>query len=108
MTQEVLEPNTKKARKPRKKITLKSALIYCFNLYLCFLLCGIFIVFGIRDRIALFPMQNTEWKAFLKEMPAKLQVETKEVMIPGPGGKKLAGLLVKKAGSKYIYLVSHG
>jgi fermentation-respiration switch protein FrsA (DUF1100 family) len=65
-------------------------------------------VFGIRDKIALFPMQNTEWKTFLKEMPAKLQVETKELTIPGPGGKKLSGLLVKKPGSKYIYLVSHG
>ncbi len=72
-------PKTAKPRKPRNKITLKSSLIYCFNLYLCFLLCGVFIVFGIRDKIALFPMQNTEWKAYLPEMPAKLGVETKEL-----------------------------
>jgi pimeloyl-ACP methyl ester carboxylesterase len=108
MPVEVKQPWFKRQRKPRKKITVKTSLIYCFNLYLCFLLCGIFIVFGIRDKIALYPMQNTEWKAFLKEMPAKLQVETKELMIPGPQGHKLAGLLIKKPGSKYIYLVSHG
>ena len=53
-------------------------------------------------------MQNTEWRAFLLEMPAKLKVETREMMIPGPGGHKLAGLLIKTPASKYIYLVSHG
>jgi pimeloyl-ACP methyl ester carboxylesterase len=108
MTQTIQNSRQPKAKKPRKKVTFKSALIYCFNLYLCFLLCGVFLVFGIRDKIALFPMQNTEWKSFLKEMPAKLSVQTKELMIPGADGSKLAALLITKPGSKYVYMVSHG
>jgi pimeloyl-ACP methyl ester carboxylesterase len=97
-----------KPKKSSKKVTLKSALIYLFNCYLCFLLAGLFVVCVIRDKIALFPMQNTDWKPYLPEMATKLKVEPREMFIPGPNKTKLAALLVTKPGSKYIYLVSHG
>ena len=95
-------------RRPRKKITLKSTAIYLFNLYLCFLACGLFIVFGIRDRIALFPMQDTKWKPYLAQMARTFHVQTEEMTIAGPGGHKLAALLIRKPGSRYVYLISHG
>jgi fermentation-respiration switch protein FrsA (DUF1100 family) len=97
----------KKEKTPRKKVTVKSALIYLFNCYLCFVLAGVFVV-CMKDKLALFPMKNTDWKPYLPEMATKLKVQTKELFIPGPHQSKLAALLVTRPGSKYIYLVSHG
>ncbi|MBS1990144.1 MAG: alpha/beta hydrolase [Cyanobacteria bacterium SZAS LIN-3] len=105
-------PPVKKA-KVRKKVTVRSALQYCFNLWLCFTLVGLFLVLGIRDKIVLFPMQDTEWKKYLPDLKekmasAKVKVEAKELAVPGPGGKAISALLLTRPDAKYVYLVSHG
>jgi len=60
------------------------------------------------DRLALFPLQDNDWKADLKDLAPELQADIQEVAIPGPHGNILDGLLMKKPGAKYIYMISHG
>ena len=91
-----------------KRPTVKSFLTWLASVYFCFLLSGAFVVYLVKDRLALFPMQDAQWREFLPEMGPRLHLETKEVVIPGPHNSKLAGLLIKKPGAKYIYFVSHG
>jgi len=108
MPEKLPEPQAQKGAKSTSKWSLKMFLIYCLNLYICFLLAGIFILFGIRDKLALFPLKNQEWKAYLPEMEKKLDVKTRECSIKGPNKATISALLVTKSGSDYVYLVSHG
>jgi len=113
VSETTLQDNPKNAKKPRKKITLRSSLQYCFNLWLCFMLTGLFLVLCIRDKIVLFPFQDTSWKVHVPELKeklatAKVKIESKEQLIPGPNGKQLSTLLITRPDAKYIYLISHG
>ncbi len=60
------------------------------------------------DKLALFPLTADLSKPYFRNLTQENQAELKEASIPGPHGNNLAGVLLKKEGSKYIYLVNHG
>ncbi|HNH76289.1 MAG TPA: hypothetical protein PLF23_21050, partial [Candidatus Obscuribacter sp.] len=94
----------------KKAFTPRRIMIDLVKLYLFYVFLSMLIIMGLKDRLILFPMQDTSWKPGLKGMDEALKcTESKEVSFKTADGKTLSGYLVKnKNAAAKLVIINHG
>lgn len=103
-----LAVKTKAKPQKKKPLTLKGVVIDLFKLYVFYVLLSLIIIFGIKDKLVLFPSADMSWKTCLPILDRDLKCQTSELSIPTLNGNKLAGLYIKIPRSKFLTIVNHG
>lgn len=100
--------NKAKPKKKKEPLTLRRILLDLFKLYVFYVLLSLIIIFGVKDKLVLFPSQDMSWKACLPILDKDLKCQTSKISIPTGNGNKLAGLYIKNPRSKFLTIVNHG
>lgn len=96
-------------RPTRESFKPKALLKEFVKIYVFYMFLSMLILMGLKDKLVLFPMKNTEWRNYIADVDKNLPTKTREVKFKADNGKMLDGFYIKNNNpTAKLVLVCHG